>query len=402
MIADITITVMPSWEKKQTLAFTNLSKSLFGVPANATAKARELHERDLPPLPKPTDIEICGQLRMLSPARFQRASCKMPLPVQKSTKLSFSVTTSADPVINRIADSIREEKTDKVTIFATDNIIAALMTSPRSVLPWGVSILRKDNFIFLDVSDNSMVDLISVCETDGGSNMSQEADNVNSPSHLWQEATYVSDMYEQHVVDTTSAKPAVEFEKPCPFITDEDKAEGKEAAPVAYRYRRYSLNENVDLVVRCELQAVNAPCTPDTIDGKLVQICNLNEWNIASTNWRRELDQRSGGLLATELKNNSCRMARVISKAFLSGASNIHIGFITRKTPSDALNHVLLSTMSFSTSVAASQINVSERILWGVADNILEQLVPLPEGKYFITKQDASPMLTLYSTPDEE
>jgi len=402
MIADITITVQPSWEKKQTFVFTSLSKSLFGVPANAVAKARELHERDLPPLPKPSDMEICGQLRMLNPASYQMASCKKPTPVKKSTKLSFSVTTSEDPVIARIAEKIREEKTDKVTIFATDNIVAALMTAPRSVLPWGVSIVRKGNFIYLDVSDNSMVDLVSVCETDGGSGMSQEADNVNGPSRLWQEATYISDMYVQHVLNTASETPAVQFEKPCPFLTEEDKAEGKEAAPVAYRYRRYSLNEGVDLVVRCELQGVTAPCTPETIDGNIVEICTLNEWNIASTAWKKELDQRRGVVLATEIKNNSCRMARVIAKAFLAGASNIHIGFITRKTASDTVNHVLLTAIPFATNVAAPQINVSERVLWGVADNIFQQIVPLPEGKYFLTKQDANPMLTLYSTPDEE
>jgi len=402
MIADVTITVMPSWEKKQTLAFQSFNKALFGVDSRSTAKARELHERDLPPLPKPTDLEICGQLRLLNKNRFQKASCRTPTPVQKSTKLSFSVTTSEDPVIARIAEKIREEKNEKVTIFATDNIVAALMTAPRSVLPWGVRILRKENFIYLDVSDNSTIDLVSVCETDGGSSMSQDSENVNSPIHLWQEATYITDMYAQHVLDTSSATPAVQFENPCPFLTEEDKTEGKEAAPVAYRYRRFSLNEGVDLVVRCELQAVSAPCTPETIDGNLVEICALNEWNLSATNWRKEVDQRIGVVLATEIKNNTCRMSRVIAKAYLSGASNIHIGFVSRKTPSDAVNHVLLATLPFQTQDSAAQINVTERGLWGVADTLLQQLVPLPEGKYFITKQDANPVLTLYATPDAE
>jgi len=290
MIADITITVMPTWEKKQTFAFSSLAKSIFGV--EDAIKARELHERDLPPIPKPTDLEICGQLRVLNKSRFQMASCVKPVPLQKSSKLSFSVSTSQDPVMNRIADKIREEGGEKTTIFATDNIVAALMTAPRSVLPWGITAVHKGKFIFLDVSEGSMVDLISVCETDGGSNMSQEADSVNNPTRLWQESTYVTDMYAQHVLDTSSPSPAVEFEKPCPFLTEEDKAEGKEAAPVAYRYRRYSLNENVDLVVRCELQALSAPCTPETIDGNIVQVCTLNEWNLAATQWRKDLDQR--------------------------------------------------------------------------------------------------------------
>jgi len=403
LIADSTITVMPSWEKKQTLAFSSLQKSLYGVAPGAQVK---LSDRDLPPLPKPTDLDLCGQLNLLTPARFQTATCKKPTPITKSSKLSFSVSTSDDPIIARIADQIREEGGEKTTIFATDNIVAALMTAPRSVLPWGISVVREGKFIYLDATESSLVNLLSVCETSGTSGTagmdSQDSESVNSPSNLWREATYVSDMYAQHVVNAASGKPAVEFEHPCPFLTEDDKAEGKEAAPVAYRYRRYPLSDTVDIVVRCELQAVQTPCTAETIDGNLVAVCTLNEWNPSSTKWSVEVDKHIGFVLASELRNNACRMARVMAKAILAGANMVHVGFVTRKSASVNTNHVILSTVSYDTQNFARQLNVTERMLWGVADNIFKMIVPLPEGKYLITKQDVSPVITVYSTPFEE
>jgi len=401
LVTDSMITVMPSWEVMKTVPLTSLQKSLFGVPTNSTAKARDLHERDLPPLPKATDMEVCGQLNLLNPRTYQMASCRTPTPVAKSQKLTFSVSTSDDPVMQRLADQIREEGTEKTVIFATDNIVAALMTAPRSVLPWGVSISRKDNLIFLDVTEGSMVNLLSVCENDGSAGMAtQDSDSVNSPSNLWREASYVSDMYAQHVVSAATAGPAVSFEKPCPFLTEEDKNEKKEAAPVAYRYRRYALSETVDLVVRCELQAVQNRCTADTIDGNLVEVCALNEWNPSSTAWKKEIDKRVGFVLASELKNNSCRMTRVTAKAFLSGANKVHVGFITRKSSTDNMNHVLLASMLYDTVTFASHLTVTARGLWGIADALFQLIVPLPDGKYLLAKQDSSANLTLYATPE--
>jgi len=269
-----------------------------------------------------------------------------------------------------------------------------------------VSQLFVSNFIFLDATESSLVNLLSVNETAGSAASagmdSQDSESVNSPSNLWREATYVSDMYAQHVVDAGTGKAAIEFKEPCPFITEEDKAEGKEAAPVGYRYRKYSLSETVDIVIRCELQAVSAPCTAENMDNFLVSVCTVNEWNPSSTKWVTEVDKHVGVVLANELRNNACRMARIMAKAILAGSAKVHIGFVTRKSASENVNHVLLATSSQMTQIFATQLQVRERNLWGIADSIFQMIVPLPEGRYLITKQDAAANLTIYSTPYEE
>jgi len=393
---------VPSWEKKASIPFSSLSKSLFAVAPGTSA--RELNERYLPPLPKATDLEVCGCLNVMKASEYQQANCRKPTPVKESTKLSFCVSTSDDPVITRIAKQIREEESDKIVIFATDNIVAAIMSAPRSVVPWGITAVRDGRFIYLDVSDGSMVNVVTVNESDSavaGMDTS-DPESINSPNQLWREATYVSDKYAQHVVSANTSKPAVEFEHPCPFLTDEDKQEGKEAAPVAYRYRRFVISETLDLVVRCELQALSAPCTPDAIDGNLVEICSLNEWNLANTKWATQLDTRSGLVLAQELKSNTCRMTRATAKAYLSGATKVHIGFVSRKSAADNKHHCLLSSVLYNTPNFATQLSITERNLWGIADTIFQAIVPLPDGQYFITKQDATQNIFIYSTPEEQ
>ena len=97
--------------------------------------------------------------------------------------------------------------------------------------------------------------------------------------------------------------------------------------------------------------------------------------------------------------NNACRMARNTAKALLAGASTILIGFVTRHlSKSDA--HDIIGTTSFSTNAFMLQLNLTERFLWGAADQLLQLLVPLPDGDYVLTKQDASNNVYLYSTPE--
>jgi len=158
----------------------------------------------------------------------------------------------------------------------------------------------------------------------------------------------------------------------------------------------------VDLVVRCELQALQAPCTADSIDGNLVEVCTLNEWNPSVTSWKKEIDNRVGLVLASELKNNSCRMTRVTAKALLAGATRVHIGFVTRQSSMDNKNHCLLTGLFYDTGVFASHLTITPRVLWGIADALFQYILPLPEGKYLLAKQDATPNLTLYATPDIE
>ncbi len=64
------------------------------------------------------------------------------------------------------------------------------------------------------------------------------------------EATYINQAFSQQVL--ASVGDRVQLEQAASFAA----AEGEELAPVGYRYRRWTVAEGLDLVVRCEVDAV--------------------------------------------------------------------------------------------------------------------------------------------------
>lgn len=94
-----------------------------------------------------------------------------------------------------------------------------------------------------------------------------------------------------------------------------------EAASVAYKYRLFQLG-NIKLVARCEVHCWINKRGED----QLVSCHALHEWDCrysGGVNWRQKIDMQRGAVLATELKNNSCRLARWTAQALLAGADQV-------------------------------------------------------------------------------
>ena len=76
----------------------------------------------------------------------------------------------------------------------------------------------------------------------------------------------------------------------------------------------------------------------------------LNEVDAKLTNgidWRQKLESQRGAVLATELKNNSAKLAKWTLQATLAGADLIKLGYVSRLHSRDAYNHVILGTQSY-------------------------------------------------------
>ena len=142
-----------------------------------------------------------------------------------------------------------------------------------------------------------------------------------------------------------------------------------------FRYRKWSLGNDIDLLVRCEHDAAFFGPTGDM---QMMNIKALNEWdsrvshsaivtynskffltNPASwvlsrlilkkwiqnatpqlifsvpslqcsggVDWRAKLDNQRGAVLATELKNNSCKLAKWTGCAMLAGSDQLKFGWV--------------------------------------------------------------------------
>jgi translation initiation factor 3 subunit D len=257
-----------------------------------------------------------------------------PTSIRKLTVLdraAYNVTTSSDPVIQELADK------DEATIFATDNILSMLMCAPRSVYSWDIIMNKQGNKIFIDKRDGSSLDMVTVNENaaDAPLEMSEgNKDQINSPGALKEEATHINNVFPTQVV-TESDTSKREFENEHPFYNSAEETDP--LASKSYKYRRFDLSLEADaeplhLIVRTELDAV----VKNNISGEdqYLTIKALNEFDNkaqgsgGALDWRTKLASQRGAVVATEMKNNSCKLARWTVQSILAKADLMKLGYV--------------------------------------------------------------------------
>ena len=99
-----------------------------------------------------------------------------------------------------------------------------------------------------------------------------------------------------------------------------------------YRYRKFDLSTGEDdtplmLIVRTEVDGVLKSATGED---QFVTIKALNEFDSkshAAIDWRSKLDSQRGAVVATEMKNNACKLARWAIQSILADAAFMKIGY---------------------------------------------------------------------------
>jgi len=336
---------------------------------------------------------------------YDRVSSKADKTLQRAdTKDFYYVTTTDDPVIEELATK------GAGTVFATDSILSHLMASPRSVYPWDIVAQRVGNALFFDKRDDSTFDLLTVNETaveppntNRFNNRNPEpptaAEAINLPERLSIEATMINQNFSQQVLRKGKGS-RTHFENENPFFDEEDAEEGKEPASVGYKYRRFTFADGVKVVARCELHGTM------TKKGKenLITCYSLNEWDskaVGTVDWRSKVDSQRGSVLATELKNNSCKLAKWTAQSLLAGADQMAIGFVTRKNKKDANNHKILGTQFYKPKEFAKQITLSQTNMWGILKMLVDLFMSHPEGKYLLVRDPNKPILRVYKVPQD-
>ena len=82
----------------------------------------------------------------------------------------------------------------------------------------------------------------------------------------------------------------------------------------------------VFLHCRCEHEAVMSAGNNDV---QYLNIKALNEWDSkhsGGVDWRQKLDVQRGAVLANELKNNACKLAKWTVQAMLAGSDLLKFG----------------------------------------------------------------------------
>jgi translation initiation factor 3 subunit D len=231
-------------------------------------------------------------------------------------------------------------------IYATDVILSVLMCAPRSVYPWDIVIVREGDRVIFDKRDGGPFDTVTVNENaadppqdptapnPGNPNEKvPESPSINSATSLSLEATYINQNFGFQSVVETAPPPAVDFEKPNPFYGPD---ETEPLASCGYRYRVFDLgiseDEDIKICVRTEVDAY-LPGQGNPLHGQgLSTIRALNEFDPRASgaggapDWRSKLDSQRGAVVATEMKNNSCKLAKWTVQSILAGAEQMKIG----------------------------------------------------------------------------
>lgn len=341
-------------------------------------------------------------------------------------RAAYNVTTSQDPIIHELAEK------DEATIFATDNILSMLMCAPRSVYSWDIVITRTGNKIFLDKRDGASLDMVSVNENAADAPLEASEgnkDQINFPGALALEATFINHNFvNQTVVESENSKFEMQHENP--FYNPSEETEP--LASKAYKYRRFDLSLEKDedplhLVVRTELDAV----VKNNISGEdqFLVIKALNEFDHkaqgsgGALDWRTKLTSQRGAVVATEMKNNSCKLARWTVQAILGRADVMKLGyvsyppspvlppipqspkltstsFVSRTTPKSNDRHVILGVVGYDPRKFAEQMNLNLNNGWGIVRTIIDMIRGMnKDGKYVLVKDPNKNLLRLYEVP---
>ncbi|TMW45860.1 hypothetical protein DOY81_009064 [Sarcophaga bullata] len=327
-----------------------------------------LMKLSLPNIKEGEDIVTCGTLEYYDKT-YDRINVKNEKPLQKIDRIVHTVTTIDDPVIRRLSKTVGN-------VFATDAILATIMCSTRSNYSWDIVIEKFAIKIFMDKRDNTEFDLLTATRT-----------SVEPPTMMIVHPTH----------HTGPNESKYKFEEANPFITEDEDIE---VASVGYRYKKWNLGSDIVLVARCEHDGVLQ--TPNN-EPQFLSIKALNEWDSKLANgveWRQKLDTQRGAVLANELRNNACKLAKWTVQAVLAGSDQLKLGYVSRINPRDPSRHVILGTQQFKPHEFATQINLSMDNAWGILRCIIDIVMKQKDGKYLIMKDPNKPMIRLYDIPD--
>nr|CAB3241618.1 eukaryotic translation initiation factor 3 subunit D-like [Phallusia mammillata] len=361
---DASVTVAETWEVLEEMDFNRLAKL------------------KLPDIGEPEDLYQCGELLQYDKT-YDRVSVKAEKPLKRFNKEFHKVTTTDDPIIRQLTKK-------PGNVYATDAILATLMCCTRSQYSWDIIAQRVGkNKLFFDKRDDSNFDLLTVSET---ANEPPQDEGINAPLSLAMEATYINHNFSQQVLKSGEKH---KLPNPNPFV----QGESDNIASVGYKYRKWNLGNNIELIARTEHDAV---LSTSSGENSFINVKTLNEWDYHHCNgveWRRKLDSQRGSVLATELKNNSCKLAKWTMCALLAGSEYMKMGYVSRYNIQDSSRHVIIGTQQFIPKEFASQINLSVSNAWGILRCIIDLCMKQPEGKYLILKDPNKPVIRLYKLP---
>lgn len=166
----------------------------------------------------------------------------VPLKVEEKMGFLNYITTFEES----FADIIQGNK--ELNVFASDAVIATLMTSPLSVYPWDISATKVDGKLILEYNDKRLFDYITTYESANvppEENLKAKTLSVNGPKKLSIEATMSNHYFaQQALIPNTDVALGPDYS----FIVKTPLKPKK-----GFLYRMWELDKDIKLCVRCQV-----------------------------------------------------------------------------------------------------------------------------------------------------
>lgn len=157
----------------------------------------------------------------------------------------------------------------------------------------------------------------------------------------------------------------------------------------------------VNLIARTENDAVMVGPNNETLK---LTVKAFNEWDSSlsgGVDWRSKLENQKGAVLATELKNNNCKLAKWTLQALLAGSDFIKFGYVSRVNVRNSTQHEILGTQQYRPAECAQNITLNVDNCWGILRAIIDYFMKQPQGKYLILKDPLQPLIRIYDLPED-
>ena len=326
---------------------------------------------------------------------FERVDTRHPKTLKLTDRNFFYVTTKEDDVLQHCAEA------GIGNVFGTDAILAHLMACQRSIYPWDIVVTKVGKTVLFDKRRDSQIDYLTVNETAYEPPNAEDSTVINRPQKLRVEATRINQNFSQQVLLKGEGDNRKHFGRKNPFVddSDSDEEEEEEPASIAYRYRKWVVDDEITLVARCELHGIRRQKGKKD---RLMTTYALNEYDpsiAGGSDWRRKLDKQRGAVFATELKNNACKLWKWTAQTLLAGADTMKLGYVSRRKAAANDSHVILGTQFYKPKLLADQINLSQINIWGILQKLVRTIRAEEDGKFLIHKDPNTPVMMIYRVP---
>jgi len=183
------------------------------------------------------------------------------------------------------------------------------------------------------------------------------------------------------------------------WVLGEENKALKTERKLGYIYKRYTMDNNFQVVVRVEADSYQKDANSEKKKFCLVRA--LNEYDLGNE-WRKKLTGNRGAVLTSEMRTNSSKVIKWLIQANLLETETIKLGFVSRANQKESTKHVTLGVDNFSDKELAAILKFKMKECWILIKYIIDFLVKQPNGKYGLVKLPFKSQVTIFRIPEQK